>query len=403
MSNSNNSIIIKYKEENKDGDIKYYYHMSEQTAKEIGDINEKLNLKNEKDSFEREKNEDKNIENYGKRIVYSFTKKKEEKTLSEFVNDLKENNNNKVNLRKSNIVKIIESNEEICRKIIIKLYNDFFPKVKENICFVSFYNINWIIIKKCENSIEYKINPFEYYITSKIRFTSGTLITQAPQKQILLLKYQKNIKILKFMGILTKYIINCKLDKRFEFFSIPSLISQECRTFLETCFLGLKEFEDLKYLDFLNEKIEFKQFHYNYPHSEERSESYISSIYQDEEPKKKKIIKNNHLINMNNSFSILALNSFCIKPEEKKINDKDKEEIEKRKTSSKNLNEDKSLPLDDIILAFYPDKKNTPQEYSINDILQKKIEDSERIKNLLIKEYLQPVKIYTYPIANKDN
>jgi hypothetical protein len=60
------------------------------------------------------------------------------------------------------------------------------------------------------------------------------------------------------------------------------------------------------------------------------------------------------------------------------------------------------LPLDDIILAFYPDKKNTPQEYSINDILQKKIEDSERIKNLLIKEYLQPVKIYTYPISNKE-
>lgn len=115
------------------------------------------------------------------------------------------------------------------------------------------------------------------------------------------------------------------------------------------------------------------------------------------------MIKNNHLINMNNSFSILGLNSFCIKPEEKKINYKDKEEIENRKISQKNLNEDNSLPLDDIILAFYSDEKNTTQEYSINDILKKKIEDSERIKKLLIKEYLQPVKIYTYPIANKDN
>lgn len=202
------------------------------------------------------------------------------------MNYLKENNKNSLN--KSNNTKIIESNEEICRNIIIKLYNDFFKKIYERICFVSFYNINWIIIKKCENSIEYKINPFEYYITSKIRFTSGTLITQAPQKQILLLKYQKNIKILKFMGILTKYIINCKLDKSFDLISIPLLISQECRTFLEICFLNLKEFEELKYLDFLDEKIEFNQFYYNYAQSEERSLSYISSIYQDEEPKKKK-------------------------------------------------------------------------------------------------------------------
>lgn len=411
MSNINNSIIIKYKEEKKDGDIKYYYHMTEETAKEIEFAIKKLNLKIEKDSFLREIHQDNNIKNYGnqKRIVYSFTKKKEEKTLSEFVDYLKEKNNkNKVGLNKSYIVKIIEDNEEICRKIIIKLYNDFFKKIYEHICFVSFYNINMIIIKNWENSIEYKINPFEFYITLKIRFTSGTFTTQAPLKQILVMnsaskqyeiKKKKNKTILQFIGILTKYIINCKLDKSFDLISIPYLISQECRTFLETCFLNLKEFEELQYLDFLDEKIEFKQFHYNYPQSEERSLSYFSSILKDEEPKKKKMIKNNHLINMNNSFSILGLNSFCIKPEEKKINYKDKEEIENRKISQKNLNEDNSLPLDDIILAFYSDEKNTTQEYSINDILKKKIEDSERIKKLLIKEYLQPVKIYTYPIA----
>jgi hypothetical protein len=79
MSNSNNSIIIKYKEENKDGDIKYYYHMTAETAKKIEYIIEKLNLKIEKDSYKREKNEDNNIENYGERIVYSFTKKKKKK------------------------------------------------------------------------------------------------------------------------------------------------------------------------------------------------------------------------------------------------------------------------------------------------------------------------------------
>ena len=87
MSNINNSIIIKYKEEKKDGDIKYYYHMTEETAKEIEFAIKKLNLKIEKDSFLREIHQDNNIKNYGnqKRIVYSFTKKKEEKTLSEFV------------------------------------------------------------------------------------------------------------------------------------------------------------------------------------------------------------------------------------------------------------------------------------------------------------------------------
>ena len=49
----------------------------------------------------------------------------------------------------------------------------------------------------------------------------------------------------------------------------------------------------------------------------------------------------------------------------------------------------------------YPDDPS--QEYSINDILKKKIEDSERNKKQLIKEYLQPLKIYTYPISNKNN
>ena len=272
-----------------------------------------------------------------------------------------------------------------------------------------------IIIKNWENSIEHKINPIEFYITLKIRFTSGTSTTQAPRKQILVMysplkqNRTKNISkkinknILQFMGILTKYIINCKLDKSFDLISIPSLISQECRTFLETCFLNLKEFEELQYLDFLDEKIEFKQFHYNYPKSEERSiNSYLSSIFKDEDPKK--MNKNNNLIIMNNSYSILGLNSFCIKPEEKKINYKDKKEIEKRKLVKKNFNIDKSLPFDDIndiIFEFYPDDPS--QEYSINDILKKKIEDSERNKKQLIKEYLQPLKIYTYPISNKNN
>ena len=417
MSNINDSIIIKYKEEKKDGDIKYYYHMTEETAKEIEFAIKKLNLKIEKDSFLREIHQDNNIKNYGneERIVYSFTKKKEEKTLSEFVDYLKEKNNkNYVGLNKSYIEKIIEDNEEICRKIIIKLYKDFFKKIYEYVCF-SFYNINMIIIKNWENSIEYKINPIEFYITLKIRFTSGTSTTQAPRKQILVMysplkqNRTKNISkkinknILQFMGILTKYIINCKLDKSFDLISIPSLISQECRTFLETCFLNLKEFEELQYLDFLDEKIEFKQFHYNYPKSEERSiNSYLSSIFKDEDPKK--MNKNNNLVIMNNSYSILGLNSFCIKPEEKKINYKDKKEIEKRKLVKKNFNIDKSLPFDDIndiIFEFYPDDPS--QEYSINDILKKKIEDSERNKKQLIKEYLQPLKIYTYPISNKNN
>ena len=124
MSNINNSIIIKYKEEKKDGDIKYYYHMTQKTAEAIKIMSERLNLKIEKDSFLREIHQDNNIKNYGneERIVYSFTKKKEEKTLSEFVDYLKEKNNkNYVGLNKSYIEKIIEDNEEICRKIIIKL------------------------------------------------------------------------------------------------------------------------------------------------------------------------------------------------------------------------------------------------------------------------------------------
>ena len=166
MSNINDSIIIKYKEEKKDGDIKYYYHMTQKTAEAIKIMSERLNLKIEKDSLKREEYEDNNIKNYGneERIVYSFTKKKEEKTLSEFVDYLKEKNNkNYVGLNKSYIEKIIEDNEEICRKIIIKLYKDFFKKIYEYVCF-SFYNINMIIIKNWENSIEYKINPIEFYI-----------------------------------------------------------------------------------------------------------------------------------------------------------------------------------------------------------------------------------------------
>jgi hypothetical protein len=81
MSNINDSLIIKYKEEKKDGDIKYYYHMTQKTAEAIKIMSERLNLKIEKDSLKREEYEDNNIKNYGneERIVYSFTKKKKKK------------------------------------------------------------------------------------------------------------------------------------------------------------------------------------------------------------------------------------------------------------------------------------------------------------------------------------
>ncbi len=47
------------------------------------------------------------------------------------------------------------------------------------------------------------------------------------------------------------------------------------------------------------------------------------------------MIKNNHLINMNNSFSILALNSFLLNQKKKKLMIKIKKKLKKEKQVQK--------------------------------------------------------------------
>lgn len=388
---SNNFEIKKYKDQELNGETKYYYHMTEETYENIKNLN--LDLNKEGDSLKREENEDKNIEYSGnkKRIVCSFTKYQGEKSLLEIIEDLKKKNKN------ISIKEKIKNNEEVCRKIIQNLYYDFFLK-KKNLIF-SFYNLNWIIIKENEN-YKYKINPIELYMTLKINFSSGTKLTQSPLKQKYIQEFVCTKGQLKFLGILAKIIINCKFEKNFDLISIPLLISKECKNFLSTCFLNLKYIENLKNLDFLDKKIEFKDFHYDSSTEEISGSSYLHSEIKDEEPKKKNIKEN--LIIVDNTFSILCLNSFCIKPEEKKtFNKRDKEAIEERKRRKMNLKEEKSLPLDDVILSFLSQEKGSNKEYSIEEILQNNIQEQENTKNDLIKKYLKPIPIYTYPIANK--
>ena len=61
-----------------------------------------------------------------------------------------------------------------------------------------------------------------------------------------------------------------------------------------------------------------------------------------------------------------------------------------------------SLPLDSIILNFFGGQKNLDKkDYSLDEIFKKEIENSEKLKEARIKEELDLIPIYTYPIATK--
>ena len=166
-----------------------------------------------------------------------------------------------------------------------------------------------------ETNLKIKLNPIEYISTNYFYFTSGTSITQAPKKQ-LFQRTEFNKRILFEFAIIARFILTWEI-RRYEIVTIPSVFSEECQDFLRKCYLNLVKFKKLRELDFLNFEKSFDNFHYKNKNLQLGESSFLSSIMM--------IDNNNFLDNINSKsnislvnhgYSVLKLNSFCIKPED---------------------------------------------------------------------------------------
>lgn len=397
-----NAYICKKKKMD-NGDLKIYYALSKQYEEDLIEYKRIISENSDKDTERLKKEEN---EKLNQKVVYSYTILNGEKNLKEFLNEFHEKEKAQRNM------------EKIARIILIKVYNfisqfknykkeyknnEYFSKLLSRIEFLFFSNS--IIIKynkegKIENVLINIIESLLIIHKTVSKFGSGTFLSQAPRNQRYMFEKKKNNNdlILKTLGFLTKYIINNRIDKYFEIYSIPLFVSNECKSFLRTCFLNLKYFEYLKELPFLNEKIEIEKFHYS--NEEDKSLSALSSY----------LLAEKHINDKEEEIlftykSIISLNSFCIKPEEKKIMKKDKKIFENRKTNKLNNPDGKTLPFDSIILTFLTGPKENElekDEYSIEEIIEKNIQKLEKKKENDIKKELQSLPIYTYPIAKNN-
>jgi hypothetical protein len=261
-----------------------------------------------------------------------FTYKEKIISLANKINSYYEQlKNNKSVIYENNIV-IYQ--EKMCRNIISQLYDIIInlDRKKELMSF-SLYNLNVIVIEGKnksfidlkssklldesigETNLKIKLNPIEYITTNYFYFTSGTSITQAPKKQ-LFQRTEFNKRILFEFAIIARFILTWEI-RRYEIVTIPSVFSEECQDFLRKCYLNLVKFKKLKELDFLNFEKSIDNFHYKNKNLQLGESSFLSSIMM--------IDNNNFLDNINsksnitlvnNGYTILKLNSFCIKPED---------------------------------------------------------------------------------------
>ena len=261
-----------------------------------------------------------------------FTYKEKIISLANKINSYYEQlKNNKSVIYENNIV-IYQ--EKMCRNIISQLYDIIInlDRKKELMSF-SLYNLNVIVIEGKnksfidlkssklldesigETNLKIKLNPIEYITTNYFYFTSGTSITQAPKKQ-LFQRTEFNKRILFEFAIIARFILTWEI-RRYEIVTIPSVFSEECQDFLRKCYLNLVKFKKLKELDFLNFEKSIDNFHYKNKNLQLGESSFLSSIMM--------IDNNNFLDNINSKsnislvnhgYSVLKLNSFCIKPDD---------------------------------------------------------------------------------------
>jgi len=303
-----------------------------------------------------------------------FTYKEKIISLANKINSYYEQlKNNKSVIYENNIV-IYQ--EKMCRNIISQLYDIIInlDRKKELMSF-SLYNLNVIVIEGKnksfidlkssklldesigETNLKIKLNPIEYITTNYFYFTSGTSITQAPKKQ-LFQRTEFNKRILFEFAIIARFILTWEI-RRYEIVTIPSVFSEECQDFLRKCYLNLVKFKKLKELDFLNFEKSIDNFHYKNKNLQLGESSFLSSIMM--------IDNNNFLDNINSKsnislvnhgYSVLKLNSFCIKPD---------------------------------------DDNNFEYEKQIEEFLNK---ENEKMEEETMK-YLSIQPIYSYPISKK--
>ena len=303
-----------------------------------------------------------------------FTYKEKIISLANKINSYYEQlKNNKSVIYENNIV-IYQ--EKMCRNIISQLYDIIInlDRKKELMSF-SLYNLNVIVIEGKnksfidlkssklldesigETNLKIKLNPIEYITTNYFYFTSGTSITQAPKKQ-LFQRTEFNKRILFEFAIIARFILTWEI-RRYEIVTIPSVFSEECQDFLRKCYLNLVKFKKLKELDFLNFEKSIDNFHYKNKNLQLGESSFLSSIMM--------IDNNNFLDNINSKsnislvnhgYSVLKLNSFCIKPD---------------------------------------DDNNFEYEKQIDEFLNK---ENEKMEEETMK-YLSIQPIYSYPISKK--
>ena len=388
ITNRKNIDNYLYKTEDKNGKIHYHYFLNVENQKLLENICYKhsffLNWKENTDY------KDKNI------IIYTL-ENKGEKTLKSYITQY-HNEELMEKDRISNQKKI----EEKCREIMINLY-EILKILKDKYFLFSLNNINTIVIKKEKNNnISIKLNPFEMvlsYYTTKL--FSGTKISQAPQKIIYYTMCFQNVSNLKIFGNIAKFILTCKFEKN-NIYAIPILSSTECKNFLRTCFLNLKLFEDLNELDFLNKEKSFSSFHF--PDLKEISvNSYMFSYVLDPIPKKK--IESNELnFSADNKYTVLELNSFCIKPEDNEKIDIKKayKNLEERGNEIKNNPDYKMDPMDSILFYNYYLKDEIKKPCNIEELFKIILEHREKEKEEAIKKELDKMPIYTYPIKKNN-
>lgn len=303
-----------------------------------------------------------------------FTYKEKIISLANKINSYYEQlKNNKSVIYENNIV-IYQ--EKMCRNIISQLYDIIInlDRKKELMSF-SLYNLNVIVIEGKnksfidlkssklldesigETNLKIKLNPIEYITTNYFYFTSGTSITQAPKKQ-LFQRTEFNKRILFEFAIIARFILTWEI-RRYEIVTIPSVFSEECQDFLRKCYLNLVKFKKLKELDFLNFEKSIDNFHYKNKNLQLGESSFLSSIMM--------IDNNNFLDNINSKsnislinhgYTVLKLNSFCIKPD---------------------------------------DDNNFEYEKQIDEFLNK---ENEKMEEETMK-YLSIQPIYSYPISKK--
>ena len=317
-----------YKTIDKNDEVQYHYFITiPKMAQKIEQLKDDLTIHDNFlfwDDIYKSTSEKLTVFTYKEKIVSLVNK------INSYCEQLK---NNKSIIYENNIV-IYQ--EKMCRNIISQLYDIIMnlEKKEKKLLWYSLYNLNVIVIEEGENknfidlknskllyesinetNLKIKLNPIEYISTNYFFSISGTSITQAPKKQLVKF-YEYNRTILFEFAVIARFILTWEI-RRYEIITIPSVFSEECQEFLRKCYLNLVKYKKLRELDFLNLEKSFDSFHYKNKDLQLGESSILSSIMMyDNNNFLDNINSKSNITLVNNGYTILKLNSFCIKPED---------------------------------------------------------------------------------------